>query len=364
MNDPALQPVFKVLEGEGCRSYLVGCPGTRAALLIDPKVGMERAYAWFLDAYRLELAAVRDTHTHADHLSASTRFDVPLYMSHRTPVRRAKRALEQGTELAVGELRFEAREVPGHTADSVALVGHGMAFTGDSLFLGGLARADFHGSDPAQLFESVQRELLSLPDGTLVFPGHDYADLLFSTIGTERATNGALAHADGAAYAASLGAAGHTEGAGNSAAVDANLALNLDADPELPSAPPAATTCCASPTAGGDEDEVPELEPRDHAAAHAGLASPAEWVDVRDPHEFQAGRIPDTVHVPLSELGFHLDRLRADKPRYLSCRSGVRSVTAARTLRHVGVVADAINVGGGILAWQGQGLPIEGRPAT
>ena len=177
-------PVFKVLEGEGCRSYLIGCPASRQALLIDPKVGMERAYAWFLDAYDLELAAVLDTHTHADHLSASTRFDVPLYMSHRTPVRRPKHALEQGTELRVGELAFEAREVPGHTADSVALVGHGMAFTGDSLFVGGLARADFRGSDPAQLFESVERELLSLPDDTLVFPGHDYADLLFSTIGT------------------------------------------------------------------------------------------------------------------------------------------------------------------------------------
>jgi glyoxylase-like metal-dependent hydrolase (beta-lactamase superfamily II)/rhodanese-related sulfurtransferase len=357
-------PVFKVLESEGCRSYLVGCPTTRRALLVDPKVGMERAYGWFLDAYGLELGAVLDTHTHADHISASSVFagaGVELYMSHRTPVRRTKTALEGGAQLAVGDLSFEVREVPGHTVDSLALVGHGLAFTGDSLFLGGLARADFRGSDPAQLFESVQRELMSLPDDTLVFPGHDYADVLFSTIGTERATNGALAHADGAAYAASLGVT--VEGTGNSAAVDRNLALNLAADPELPDAPPAATTCCASPTAGDDEQEVPELAPGGHAAAHATLTRPSEWIDVRDPVEWNAGRIPGTVSIPLSELGFHLERLRAEPPRYLSCRSGVRSVTAAKTLRHVGVVADAVNVGGGILAWQGQGLAIEGLPA-
>ena len=357
-------PVFKVLESEGCRSYLVGCPTTRKALLIDPKVGMERAYAWFFDAYDLELAGVLDTHTHADHLSASTRFaggGVSLYMSHRTPVQRAKTAVEGGSSIKVGELTFEVREVPGHTIDSVALVGHGMAFTGDSLFLGGLARADFRGSDPAQLFESVQRELLSLPGDTLVFPGHEYADVLFSTIDTERATNGALAHADAAGYVTSLGV--RVDGAGNSAAVDRNLELNLAADPDLPEAPPAATTCCASPTAGEDEEEVPELEPSGHAAAHAALAGPHEWVDVRDPVEWKGGRIPGTVSIPLSELGFHLERLRAEPPRYLSCRSGVRSVTAAKTLRHVGIVNDAINVGGGILAWQGQGLTIEGIPA-
>ncbi len=113
-----------------------------------------------------------------------------------------------------------------------------------------------------------------------------------------------------------------------------------------------------------DDEEVPALSPLGHAEAHADLASPAHWPDVRDPHEFRAGRIPGTTLIPLSELGFHLDRLGSDQPRYISCRSGIRSVTAARTLRHVGVVSGAINVGGGILAWQNQGLPIEGRPAT
>lgn len=360
-----INPVFKVLESEGCRSYLVGCPTTRRALLIDPKVGMQQSYAWFLDAYGLELGAVLDTHTHADHLSASSVFadaGIDLYMSHRTPVRRAKRALEAGAQLAVGELSFEVREVPGHTVDSIALVGHGMVFCGDSLFVGGLARADFRGSDPAELFESVQRELLSLPGDTLVFPGHEYGSVLFSTIDTERRTNPALAHADAAAFAASLGTV--VEGTGNSAAVDQNLELNLAAHPDLPDSPPVATTCCGSPAASDDEDEVPELPPGGHAEAHGSLASPGEWVDVRDPVEWKNGRIPGTVSIPLSELGFHLERLRSEPPRYLSCRSGVRSMTAAKTLRHVGVTKAAINVGGGILAWQNQGLPIEGSPAT
>jgi len=194
-----------------------------------------------------------------------------------------------------------------------------------------------------------------------VFPGHGYNDLLFSTIETERELNPALAHDGPAAYAASLGA---VPGAGNSAAVNGMLVLNLEADPELPDAPTNAAACCASPSAGGELEDVPELHPRDAQTAHASIINPAQWVDVREPHEWQNGRIPGTTHIPLSELGFHLERLRGHAPLYLSCRSGVRSNTAAKTLRRLGVALDPVNVGGGILAWQSMGNPIEGQPAS
>ena len=80
---------------------------------------------------------------------------------------------------------------------------------------------------------------------------------------------------------------------------------------------------------------------------------------MRDPHEWNAAHIPGTTSIPLSELGFNLAALRTDQPLYISCRSGVRSMTAARTLQRLGVVAHPINVGGGILGWQAQGLPVE-----
>ena len=123
----------------------------------------------------------------------------------------------------MGELAFTAREVPGHTNDSLALAGHGIVLTGDSLLVGGLGRADFLGSDPALLFESVRGRLMSLTDETVVLPGHNYADILFTTIGHERRVNPALRHEDGAASPAAS-SAGRSSACRSSADVEA-LAL-------------------------------------------------------------------------------------------------------------------------------------------
>jgi glyoxylase-like metal-dependent hydrolase (beta-lactamase superfamily II)/rhodanese-related sulfurtransferase len=356
-------PIFKVVASDGCRSYLIGCPTTRACLLVDPKVGREDLYRSLMEAYGLELVGIFDTHTHADHLSAAPRFvteDVPLYMSHQTPVKRAMRHLRDGAEVTVGRLTFHAIEVPGHTPDSLALYGHGLVLTGDSLFIGSLARADFLGSDPAQLFTSVRERLLTLPEGTLAFPGHDYGDLMFTTVDHEGEHSEALRHQSGADYAASLGA---TPGAGNSDAVNANLELNLAPDPELPESAGNVAACCAAPSAGGGV-KIEEIQPGDAAAVHASLPTAAHWVDVRDPFEYEHGHIDGTVNVPLSELGFHLDEFRTKTPLYLSCRSGVRSATAAKTLKRLGVAVNPISVGGGILGWQDQGLKVNGAPAV
>ena len=360
----SLHPILKVVASDGCRSYLIACPETRECLLVDPKHGKQELYASLLDAYGLKLVALLDTHTHADHLSGSAAWiasGVPLWMSHATRVGRPRRALEQGQEVQVGELCFEVLEVPGHTPDSIALSGHGLLVSGDSLFIGGLARADFRGSDPAELFESVKTRLLTLADDTLVLPGHDYGDILFSTIGCERETNPALACADGAAYAAQLHA---VEGAGNSAAVDEMLALNLEAEPELPVSSSPAAACCASAAGPALAAEIDELTPRAAHDVHLGLSDAERWIDVRDPFEFEHGHIPGTTNLPLSELGFHLSRLRTDEPLYFSCRSGVRSMTAARTLMRLGVVKQPVNVGGGILAWQQNAFEIDGLPST
>jgi glyoxylase-like metal-dependent hydrolase (beta-lactamase superfamily II)/rhodanese-related sulfurtransferase len=357
-------PILKIISNEGCQSYLIGCPVTRVGIIVDPKVGREGQYRAMLDHYGLELAAVLDTHTHADHLSAATTFasaGVPLLMSQASQAKRSMRRLEHGEHLSVGELSFEVLEVPGHTPDSIALFGHGLVITGDSLFIGGLARADFNGSDPAQLYDSVQARLMTLPGDTLVMPGHGYNDILFSTIDCERRLNPCLAHTDGAAYASDLDC---TAGAGNSKAVEANLVLNLQAAPDLPKSAGPAVACCASPSDDGASVDILEIAPPDAREVHGALTGPDQWIDVRDPFEYDAGHIPGTTPIPLSELGFHLDRLRGHEPLYLSCRSGVRSMTAAKTLQRLGVSTKPVNIGGGILAWQAMGNPIDGVHAT
>lgn len=327
---------------------------------MDPKVGQEATYQSLIDAFGFRLVATLDTHTHADHLSASSRYledGVELWMSGATECERPKRALGAGDRIEVGELAFEILEVPGHTPDSLALFGHGLVLTGDSLFLGGLARADFRGSDPAQLFDSVNAKLMSLPDDTLVFPGHNYDDYLFSTIGHERKTNPALQHASGADYARALNA---TPGLGNSPEVDAALACNLERAPELPDSPPNVAACCAAPSGGSAASTITEVSVEETREALDELSASSRWIDVREPWEYEQGHIPGTRSIPLSDLAFALADLRAHDPLTISCRSGVRSMTAARTLERLGVVRGPKNLTGGILRWQELDYPIEG----
>lgn len=352
-------PILKIFSHQGCQSYLLACRDTQEAALIDPKVGMEEMYHYFLQAYGLKLKAVVDTHTHADHLSASSRLvsgDVPLYMSTDTHVERESLPLAHGQAWRLGSLTLKALAVPGHTEDSLALVGEGMAFTGDSLLIDSLGRADFRGSNPQQLWESVQRELMPLPKDTLVFPGHSYQDILFSTIEAEREQNPALAFADAQSYAASLNI---VEGAGNTPAVDEMLALNQEANPELPDVVSNAAACCAS-GGGMAQQDVAELTTEEAHQAYAAMADATHWVDVRDPQEWAQGHIPNTTLISLSELGFHLKQLRQADPLYLCCRTGVRSVTAAKTLQRLGIQAKPYSVAGGIVGWQAHGFPIEG----
>jgi glyoxylase-like metal-dependent hydrolase (beta-lactamase superfamily II)/rhodanese-related sulfurtransferase len=351
-------PIVKIVNDQGCHSYLIGCPETRQALLVDPKVGRRAAYEKLLANYDLRLAAVLDTHTHADHLSDSAAFvkqGVKLYMSAATPCRRPHVGLRDGDELRVGDLRFRALAVPGHTADSIALEGHGMVITGDSLLVGALGRTDFRGSDAAQQWESVHLKLLALPDSTIVFPGHNYRDVLFSTIGVERAKNPALAAKSANDYAA---VTQDVPGRGNTPDVDLMLRLNGDADPALPEGGQAVVACCNAGGAALPIQKARERSAVELAPVAQSLGARGEWIDVRDPFEFSAGHIPGAISIPLGELGFHVAELRGKPELVLQCLGGVRSMTAARTLRYLGVHDDPVSMAGGFEAWTKSGLPI------
>ena len=353
-------PIIKSIPSTGCCSYLVACPETKRCLLVDPKAGQEAIYRDLIESFGWTLELQIDTHTHADHLSASSIFledGVALAMSGQTGVQRELRALSAGDQIKIGNLKLRVLEVPGHTPDSIAIAGESFVLTGDSLLIGGLARADFRGSDPEQLFDSVQQQLMSLPDSTVIFPGHEYGDRLFSTIGTERRTNPALAHASAQDYAASMSL---IPGAGNSPGVDGNLKANLESHPDLPETPTNVATCCAAGGGGDAQEPIDELTCEEHHAQRREQSTPTRWLDVREPWEFDHGSMPGSDNLPLSQLAFELDALRSDKPIVFSCRSGARSMTAARTLRHVGVLSNPINLAGGILQWQSLGFQTRG----
>jgi glyoxylase-like metal-dependent hydrolase (beta-lactamase superfamily II) len=178
------------------------------AVLVDPGEEAELFLAR-LRTEGLRLTAVWLTHAHLDHVLGvevvKERTGVPVLLhpfdrllydhapaqarallgADLAPLPAPDRDLVPGDPVTVGGLAFEVRHVPGHSPGSVAFVGHGVALVGDALFAGSVGRTDLPGGDWATLLDSVRRELLSLPDETVVYAGHGPE----TTIGREKATN-------------------------------------------------------------------------------------------------------------------------------------------------------------------------------
>jgi glyoxylase-like metal-dependent hydrolase (beta-lactamase superfamily II) len=96
---------------------------------------------------------------------------------------------ESGDEIAVGAQRIRLLHTPGHTPGSQCFLVGDSLISGDTLFIGGCGRVDLPGSDPAQMYDSLVNKLRALPDDTVLYPGHDYAERPTSTIGQEKQRN-------------------------------------------------------------------------------------------------------------------------------------------------------------------------------
>ncbi len=174
-------------------SYLLACPHTGQALLIDPVVNaMERDLA-LLQQLGLRLVATVDTHVHADHITGALhlreRTGCKVAMPGADALACADIQLQPGRPLAVGGLNLEPIATPGHTSGHFAYRLGDRVFTGDALLIDGCGRTDFQGGDARTLWRSIHERLFTLPDDTLVYPGHDYQQRRVSTIAQERARN-------------------------------------------------------------------------------------------------------------------------------------------------------------------------------
>jgi hydroxyacylglutathione hydrolase len=190
---------------ENC--YFVIDEATAECAIIDP--GEEAG----LIAHKLQAEGVRPvgiwlTHAHIDHvlgvprLKADTGAPVCLHPADRMlydhvpeqafafgmraePLPAPDRQLAHGDVLRVGGLAFRVRHAPGHSPGSVVFEGPGAVFAGDVLFQGSIGRTDLPGGDFDTLLKSIERELLTLPDSTIVYSGHGPE----TTIGRERRAN-------------------------------------------------------------------------------------------------------------------------------------------------------------------------------
>jgi glyoxylase-like metal-dependent hydrolase (beta-lactamase superfamily II) len=190
---------------ENC--YLVADETRKECAVVDP--GEETGpIARALTDLGMRAVGIWLTHAHIDHVLGVPELkritgapvylhpgDRPLYDRvvqqaaafgmRASPLPPPDREFAHGDEVRVGDLAFAVRHTPGHSPGSVSLVGSDAVFVGDVLFLGSIGRCDLPGGDMDTLLQSIRRELLSLPDDTIVYSGHGSE----TSIGHERATN-------------------------------------------------------------------------------------------------------------------------------------------------------------------------------
>lgn len=187
--------IFRQLEEpvSNTYTYLLGCPDSGEALLIDPVINSIERDLQVLQSLGLRLVYTLDTHIHADHITSAKE------LKQRVGSRIAAPAIDrlpcvdvgivEATPLHLGGLTIDPLHTPGHTDGHFAYRCGDRVFTGDALLIDGCGRTDFQNGDAATLYRSVVDKLFSMPDETLVFPAHDYQNRRVSTIAQEKLRN-------------------------------------------------------------------------------------------------------------------------------------------------------------------------------
>lgn len=342
----------QVVDG-GCQSYIVACPASCAAIVIDPALNHVDRYLGVINREGLRLRYIIETHTHADHFSAARQLreqsGAPIIMHRAGRAPFVDIHVEDGHTLAVGELRPTFLYTPGHTADSMCVYVTDRVFTGDTLLIGGTGRTDLPTGDPDKLYDSLFGKLLQLDPETLVYPAHDYKERSHTTIGAEIESNPRLQKRERAQFVAMM------------------ENLNLAAPTHLTEA--LRTNLTGGKTVRQLLAEAAQQTPfmnMDELERRLGRkANDFVILDVRERDAWLAGHVPGSRHLPRGQLELRVDEAFPDPDMEILtiCEFGKISTLAAATLRQLGF-RRAIALDGGMKMWRDSGKPIEGGDGT
>ena len=196
------------LDGIACNCYIVVDEASKEAIIIDPGAGAKQIVQRIKDT-GLEVKFIVLTHRHPDHIGAlkevkeATGAKVAIHADDADGLQSGRqfgpmggpfpsqpspapdRLLKDGDSLDVGSMHFLVLHTPGHSQGGICLLVDEVLFSGDTLFNSSIGRWDMPGGDGEQLIQSIQTKLMTLPDDTLVLPGHGPE----TTIGNERQNN-------------------------------------------------------------------------------------------------------------------------------------------------------------------------------
>lgn len=342
-----MNPIQLFDQNSSTYTYVLFDPTSREALIIDPvDEQIERDLAT-LREYGLNLVWTVETHAHADHITSAWRLAELAGARTAAPagcgIGTAGVQLQQGDTLRFGAQSVQALATPGHTAGSMSYFWQaesgGHVFTGDTLLINGCGRTDFQSGSARDLYRSLTQVLFALPDATTVWPGHDYQSRTHSTIGQEKAGNARVAGKSEAEFVATMQALDLPKPRRIDEAVPANLSSGMR----------------------HDVDGALLMQPRPSQAGYAGDVSPQlawQWVqageavllDVRTDAEREwVGFVPGAIPAAWKQWpGMVLTSSFDDVVRetggngsklLMLCRSGVRSIAAAKRATELGFEA-------------------------
>jgi glyoxylase-like metal-dependent hydrolase (beta-lactamase superfamily II)/rhodanese-related sulfurtransferase len=447
----------------GCASYLVGDEHAGVAAVVDPRLEVDE-YLRLARFAGVEIAHILETHTHADHVSGHGRLaeatGATIHVNRLAGAAYPHEPIDDGWELGLGEVRVRALHTPGHRPEHTCFCltdtsrgdGPWAVLTGDSLFVGGVARPDL-AVEPREgargIFRSLHGALLALAPEVEVWPGHlggsmcggpGMSQKISSTIGYERFHNALLGDISEEAFVerslaelgpqppnfreiveinrgplASLDVHDRPLAAGQLLARQADGALVVDVrtdllfdDAHIPGAISVTAQRAGFGTrlawlvgpgrevvfVGRDDEEartaarlaaavgvrggvghlaggmsswrterrpveriarvtVPEL------AARRAADPRLQVLDVREPADWDAGRIPGSVNLPYPRLEETPLDLDLERPIAVICAVGHRSAVGASLLQRRGAVEALHVVDGGVADWGELGHPLE-----
>lgn len=172
-------------------TYVLEDEETKDAVIIDP--------SWDLDLVietlvrnGLKAKYVINTHHHFDHTignDAIVKHTNSKILQHESSTLKNDIRLSDGEKIKFGNSELTVVHTPGHSKDSICLVGDGKIFSGDALFVGNCGRVDLPGGSAKELYHSLFDIICKLDDNLVLYPGHNYGSTPNSTIGKEKKTN-------------------------------------------------------------------------------------------------------------------------------------------------------------------------------
>ncbi len=167
-----------VLGSYASNCYIVGSESTMEGMIVDPGDEAGKILRGVKEL-KLKVKHILMTHGHVDHVGAleqvkeATDAQVAMHADDTGFISdHPDRLLKGGDSIEFGDMHFLVIHTPGHSPGSICLLGHGVVFSGDTLFNYGIGRYDLPGGSYSQIMNSIYTKLMVLPETTIVYPGH------------------------------------------------------------------------------------------------------------------------------------------------------------------------------------------------